>query len=244
MRGEHGIVAQRRRRRRGMTLMELLISIAIMMLVTAVMAPTMSGVLMLEQRAAARKIAMMFEQLHDEAALRNRTFRVAFDLERHVYTVEAGEAGVTIYTDPEAREAYEEREEEFVESLEPEERAEYLEHTRFQRFDDGQFSKEFELPPNTRFKMVYTPQYEEPVVPLEPGEKRDEDDEPRIAYSYMFASGFSEYTVVQLVDADDPEDGFTIVVDPLSGKVEFLTELIDQHDRFDFIPDEGPRLSQ
>jgi prepilin-type N-terminal cleavage/methylation domain-containing protein len=236
------------RARRGMTLLELLVSIGIMLMLTAVMVPTVSGVLMLEQRASARNIAILFEQLHDEAVLRNRTLRIAFDLDRHSYKVETGEAGVTIYTDPEARTAFEEREEDFVEQLDPEEREEYLKHVTFQAYEDGQFAKEVSLPPNTRFKMVYTPQYEEPVTPREADDKGkgkdDDDEEPRVVYSYLFANGFAEYTVVQLVDADDEESGYTIVVDPLSGKVEFVSELVDQHDRFEFIPDEGPRLSQ
>jgi type II secretory pathway pseudopilin PulG len=232
-----------------MTLLEVLISIAIMMLMTAVMVPTLSNVLALEQRNAARKLALMYEQLHDEAVLRNRTFRIAFDLDANKYTVESSDSRASIFTDPTARENYEEREKERLEDMEEEDRKDYLDNqAKFQKVGDGEFSKAFELPENTRFKMVYTPQYEEPVEPRDQGrrKRRGEEDEPNIAYSYLFANGFAEYTVIQIVEDDAlyDDEGFTIIVDPLSGKVEFVTELVDHHDRFDFIPDEGPQLPQ
>ncbi|MCA9689370.1 MAG: hypothetical protein KC636_07145 [Myxococcales bacterium] len=44
------------------------------------------------------------------------------------------------------------------------------------------------------------------------------------------------------VDEEDDDEGFTITVDPLSGRVDMVGELLDQHDRWAFLPDEGPDL--
>jgi hypothetical protein len=40
---------------------------------------------------AARQIAMTYAQLHDEAILRNRTYRIAYHLDEGYYEIESGE---------------------------------------------------------------------------------------------------------------------------------------------------------
>lgn len=232
-----------RRDRRGMTLLEVMVSVAIMLLFAGVLVASLDGVLLLEQRGAARRLALIYEQLHDEAVLRNKTFRVSFDVEEGSYEIEVGDANALIFTNPEDREEAEENERDKLADMSPEERKAYMERQGFATYSGDSFSGKIKLPGNTRFKSVYTPQYEEPVTPRERGERRDEDM-PRRAFSYIFANGFAEYTVIQIVDAEaeDDEDGFTITVDPLSGRVEFHSELVDHHDAFDYVPDEGPRL--
>lgn len=228
-----------RRMRRGMTLIEVMVAIVIILAVTAVMVPQLSTALMLQQRAAAREVALVYEQLHDDAILRNKTFRVAFNVTKGSWHVESGDPNALIFSNPEAREVFEERQDEMLEKMEPEERKAYQARQAFQKVDDGSYGGVFQLPKGTRFGSVYTPQYEEAVTP-----GRDDDDKkgPRMAYSYVFANGFSEYTVVQIVDEEDPDEGFTITVDPLSGRVVFHSELVDRHDAWSFLPEEGPRL--
>ncbi len=239
------------RSRRGMTLMEVMITVAVMLMVTAVMAPSISSYWMLEQRGAAQKIALLYEMLHDEAVLRNQTFRVVFDLDAGKWHVERGSAGAVIYATPEAREAAEERRTAKVEDMTPEQLAAWkAEHAQFDKVSDEQgWSKSFELPQNAHFKSVFTPQYAEPVVPTADQrasrkKKRDDDAGPQVAIatSYIFANGFAEYTVIQIVDKEDPTEGFTITVDPLSGRVQMVNELVDHEDAFDWLPDKPPSL--
>lgn len=240
----------RRRLRRGLTLLEVMITVAIMLLVTAVMVPSMSAYWMLEQRASAKEIALVYELLHDEAILRNETYRLVFDLDGGKWFVEKSTGAATIYASPEAREAAEERRAEKVEDMDPEElKAWKEEHASFQKIDgEHGLSKTFQLPQNTRFKSVFTPQYEEPVVPSaeqrSSGKKRSAEEraEAAIVASHIFPNGFVEYTVIQLVDVDDPESGFTITVDPMSGRVQLVAELLDQEDLWKWLPDEGPDL--
>ncbi|MFM2161403.1 MAG: hypothetical protein RLZZ383_915, partial [Pseudomonadota bacterium] len=73
-----------------MTLIELMVAIAIMLLFFGIMLPSLGGVLLLKQRQAARDLALIYARLHDEAILRNRTFRIAFHLDEGFYEVEMG----------------------------------------------------------------------------------------------------------------------------------------------------------
>lgn len=238
-----------RRARRGMTLIEIMVTIAIMLMVTAVMLPALSDAFMMQQRGAARKLALAFEQLHDEAILRNRTYRIAFNLDDHSWKVESGEPDVAVFDSDKARLLFEKHEKEALDALEPEQRATYMKaHASFSTPDDLQYADVIKLPENTHFKSIFTPQREEPVFPRGEGgakkSRKDDppDDEPLIVYSYVFANGSAEYTVVQLVDTEDASAGFTITVDPLSGRVDFHDELVDQKDLWRFLPDDGPRL--
>lgn len=232
-----------RRVRRGLTLLELLVAIALMLLMFAVLVPALSNIMMFEQRAAARELSMLYEQLHDEAILRNKSFRIEFDLLDHSYQVQEGSPEVLVFTDADARERFEEREEERLEEMGPLERKEYLEKQGFSSVEGRGLGGKVTLPENTRFRSVYTPQYEDPVEPPTEDELEDRNVVTK-AYSYVFSSGFAEAAVIQLVDVDDEDEGFTIVVDPLSGRIGFHTELIDHHDAFEDMPDEGPNLSQ
>ena len=45
-----------------------------------------------------------------------------------------------------------------------------------------------------------------------------------------------------MVDVDDVEEGYTIVVEPMSGRVRLLPKVIDQHDAFADVPNEGPTI--
>ena len=94
-----------------MTLMELLISIAIMLLMLAVVVPSMSTALMLEQHRAAKRISFIYAQLHDEAALRNQTLRLAYHVDEGFYDIEVGDPNSMIFEDAEKAEAGGEKEE-------------------------------------------------------------------------------------------------------------------------------------
>jgi hypothetical protein len=97
---------------------------------------------------------------------------------------------------------------------------------------------EVQLPSGMRFGGVYTPQYGELV---EPTGEDDEDDVLRVE-SYVMSNGFVEHTLIQLVDIDNPSDGYTIEVQPLSGIVKLHAEVLEPDDRLDFVPQEGPNL--
>ncbi len=231
-----------------MTLMELMVALAIMLLVTAVLMPSMDAAFMLQQRGAARRLALAFEALHDEAILRNRTYRIAFNLDDNTWKVEVADPDVAVFDNDKARLNFEANEKELLSKLKPEDQATYQkDHAAFAPPEGGEYDEVVHLPENSKFKSIFTPQREDPVTPRGEGSKRKKrddppDGEPLIVYSYVFANGSAEYTVVQIADATDDMDGFTITVDPLSGKVDFHDTLVDQKDMWRFLPDDGPRL--
>ena len=71
---------------------------------------------------------------------------------------------------------------------------------------------------------------------------KDEEELKTIAYSYVFANGFTEPTVVIITDAEDDKDGYTLQVEPLSGRVRLSGEIVDWKDTFGFLPDLPPQL--
>lgn len=226
------------RTREGFTILEVMVVIAIILAVVAVSIPALNAILSLDQRQAARDLALTYERLHDEAVLRNVTFRIAYHLDANYYEVEVGDPDTLIFDDPDRREAFEEELKDKLERYDPEEREAALrDEVRFETISTFH-KRKVELPASTAFGGVYTPQYEDIVRPT--GEEDPEDQV--VVYSYLFANGFAEPTVVQLVDADDDEEGFTIVVEPLSGRVRLETEVLDQHDVFRDVPERGPDL--
>ncbi len=227
-----------RRRRRGLSLLEIMVVIAIMLLLVGIFGMGLQRVLGLDQHRAAQKIAVTYQKLQDESVMRNRTYRIVYFLNEDRYIIEAGEPGALIAADPAAREEYEQQVQAKLALMDDEERQRWLRKNK-QPFESlGEGRMEVQLPAGVRFAGVYTPQYGELVEPT--GE--DDEDEVQRVESYVMSNGFIEHTLIQLVDIDDPDDGYTIEVQPLSGVVKLYAELLDPDERFQFVPDEGPNL--
>lgn len=226
-----------------MSLIEVLVVIAILIAMAAVAVPALQSVFMLEQRRAAQELCVTYERLHTEAVLRNKTFRIAYHLDDNFYEIQSGDAGLLIFSSAEARERYEESSEERLENMTEEELRELKSKEDF-KTAEGAYQAKVKLPDHTRFAGVYTPQYETMRRPGDKGDVETEDggEVQNIVYSYVFANGFTEPTVIQMVSADDAEDGYTIEIEPLSGRVRLHPDLIDYRDSFGFIPEDGPSL--
>lgn len=234
--------------RRGLSLMEVMVVIAIVLGLTAVLIPGTRSLLELNQRSAARKLALQLERFHDEAVMRNRSFRFTFYLDEDRYAIEAGEPGALISASPEDRERYEKEVKDKLDDMTDEQKAAWK-HTNRQPFEllEVAGKMEVELPRGVKFGGVYTPQYGRMIRPgdkLEGMGKGDKgDDEPLKVFSYVMNTGLSEHAVIWLVDAGDPTDGWTIEVEPLSGVIRMYGDLVDPTDAFGFVPTSGPTLS-
>jgi len=97
------------------------------------------------------------------------------------------------------------------------------------------------LPEGTEFLWVQTAQYRDPVTAN--SSPPEEIEEESIAYSMIFPNGMMEPTLIRVVDSDDQDDGVTIMVEPLSGRVEIVEEELELEDWLDWLPDEGPELT-
>lgn len=242
--------------RAGVTLLEIMVVMAILAVVMALAIPAVSNTLALQQTGFSNELANTYRFLRDEAAMRNVTFRIVYDLDQQTYTIEAGDPNTLIFTNPEDLQEFEEEQldkmsaytENELEEADPDnEELQRLLEKRFSGMEDDALNTTVQVPGGSVISWVYTPQYGEEGVEME----RDLRDDPealeelkpedrRIAYSYIFPNGFVEHTVIRVHDDDDPEDGITIEVEPLSGRVLTHDALIDPEDSMDWLPDEGP----
>jgi len=237
-------------RRQAMTLIEIVVVIAVLGLIALVSMPALNAIFDLQQRASAREIAQTYTWLVDEAALRNATFRVAFDLDRGTWKVEVGDPNTVVFASPEEREEADEalREQmkrytarEIEEGRGPEPDA----LSRFEGLSDPSFTTGESLPDGVRFDYVWTPQYGEVGLRPDPDFKPDDEDSeasPNIAYSYIFSDGTAEHTLIRIVDVDDESQGYTVEIEPSSGRVQLHTEAVAPGDTMAWLPREGPGL--
>jgi len=218
-----------------------MVVVAIIIAMIVMVVPGVYYVFKLDQRAAAQKMATTLQLLRDEATLRNVTFRLSFHLDEKYMEIEVGDPNTLIFDNPDARLEYEAQHADKLTrgSKDPGEEGEDPSATTFSKLTD-KFHKRMDLPSGLRFGGVYTPQYGEFVQPS--GDDEVDSEDAKIVYSYVFANGFSEHTVIHLVDENDPESGFTIEIEPLSGRAHVSPELRDYDERLSFIPDEGPDL--
>lgn len=237
------------RARRGITLIEVMVVMAIMLILVAVLVPGMSSILELRRREGARQLAATFERLHDESVMRNLSFRVTFYLDEHKYTIEPGKPGALIAAGPEEREKFEQDLQSKLRFMNPEEREAWLRNAE-QPFESMQGGRTItvNLPAGVQFGGFYTPQYGRVIRPGEvldgertEGAELSDEQETLKVYSYVMNTGYAEHTLVWLTEAGEPNDGWTVEVEPLSGAVKLHGELLEPSD-FAWLPEEGPKL--
>lgn len=230
--------------KRGITLIEMMVVMAVIAVVIAVGAPVLSSVFDLQQRGAAKTLADAYRLLQTEAMLRNVTFRMAYNLDRSTWSVEVGDPSALIFTDPRSREEWEEEQQRKLKRFTKKELEEGQANDiidqggRFSGLDVPGFPTKGALPDSCRFAYVYTPQYGEPVTPSE--EMPEEREDERVVYSHIFPDGTMEFTVVRIVDIDDPADGYTVEVEPFSGQVRLETDETSIGASLAWIPSEAP----
>jgi prepilin-type N-terminal cleavage/methylation domain-containing protein len=234
--------------RRGMTLMEILVALAIIIGIMSISVPTLYNVLALEQHAVTRQLATTIAFLRDEATLRGVTFRLAFDLDAGTWKVQAGSPDATIFATPEEREAWErdiqDRMARYTQrEIEEGAADEILDQTgRFDELPGVVLDTVQELPGGTRFAWIWTSQWEEPVTPSAVPPEDPADD--KIVYLYIFPDGQLEAAVLRLVSEDDPDEGYSLVVEPLTGRIQMESEEIEPETLFAWLPLEAPELPE
>lgn len=232
--------------RRGITLIEIMVVLAIMGVVGAAAVPSLQAVFDLEQRGAAKELVDTYRLLQTEAVLRNVSFRVAFNLDQRKWYIEVGDPSALVFSDPETREKYERERQDQLKRFSKQERESGAAQSalggdgKFQTLNTPLFTTQHELPANTMFAYVYTPQYGEPVRPSDEPPESSEDE--RVVYSHIFPDGTMEYTIVRIVDSYDPADGYSIEVEPFSGDVRLEDDEQEIGANQRWIPSEGPSI--
>jgi Tfp pilus assembly protein PilE len=221
-----------------MTLTEIMVVLVIAIILLGVLVPSLTSFFLLDQHRAAKELALLYEQLHDEAVMRNVTFRIEYDLAAGTYQVQAAESGALIFDNARARQEWAEAEERRQRNMSEEELAAHKRRQANFAKLEARFKTDFKLPSGTVFGGFYTPQYEEMV------HLRDLDEDNPKVWSYVFPNGQSEHTVIWIgTEGEEEQDGYTIEVEPLSGAVKLHGRLIEWDESYDFVPDEAPDLA-
>ena len=233
---------------RGMTLIEIVVVIAIMGLVAVVAAPTLSGVFALKQQAAVNELGQTYIWLQEEASLRNVSFRIAFNLDRHTWKIEMGDPEAVVFASAEEAKEYQAEKKRkmrrYTKRRAKEEGIDLEEELgSFEQFDDPALKSEHQLPDGISFLFVYTPQYTDKGV--RPNrDMPDEAEDEAIAYSHIFSDGTVEHTIIRIVEGRGDQvfedEGYSLEVDPLGGRITMTDEEIDPRKALSWLPDEGP----
>ena len=153
------------------------------------------------------------------------------NLDRNTWKVEQGDPSSLIFSTPEEAEEFRD-----------EQRAQMRRFTKRQiesgevdiaedpspigAIEDPRFNTKQTLPEGLQFAFVYTPQYGEDGV--EPNNDLPDDPEDEaIAHIHVFPDGTAEHTVIQIVEVDDSDVGYSLEMEPMGGTVRFLSDIID-----------------
>ncbi len=106
------------RDRQGLTLIELIVVITIVAVVLLVAIPSVGSWLGGDVRKAAREMGSVMQAAYDECALQHVPMRIAYNLDKHAYWVEAATGDVRLFQNQKAREDWLEDEEDRAEEIE------------------------------------------------------------------------------------------------------------------------------
>jgi len=209
------------KRAAGFTLLEIVVSLAVVGLVLGVVISRMDTMLDLEMKSASNKLAATMRYLYNKAATEGLYIRLVLDIENNAYWVEATTDPFVISAGEEL-EAGDDREDE--EKGEAEEGAE---EEAMEEFEEGEGGEEgvYRIKPS---KPVFTQVESYLLKPTKlPGSVQFKDvyvEHSRTGVSggqesvYFFPNGYVEYAIVNLKDEDD-EVNYSLETNPISGRV-------------------------
>lgn len=205
--------------RRGFTLLEIIVSIAVISLILGVAISRMDTMLEWDMKKASGKLASTMRYLYNKAATEGLYIKLVLDFEEQVYWVEATTDPFVLSTGEEEvaskrggffdRKPEEGEEAEAAEGEIPEEGSEedYAIKPKKPTFTkvDSYLLKPTKLPGTVFFKDVYV-EHERGAV------------DSGKAEIYFFPNGMVEHAVVNLRD-DDDETNYSVETNPISGRV-------------------------
>ena len=195
-----------RGKRRGFTLIEMLLVIGLMAFIFAIMIPGVNVSIRAAIQNSGREMASTVRAAYDEAVLKGRVFRVVFDLDKQQYWVEQGPHNLSLQTD-------EQREEDSrKDSKRTEEERKAVKRPVFGLAKDVTRDKR-SLPSGVKFTDVITPQFKKGAT-------------AGLAAVHVFPHGFMEKLIIHLKDTSD--HSMTLIADPVSGKTRVLNGLVNE----------------
>ena len=173
----------------GFTLIEILGVLLLITIIMGLAVPAVRSQYKYYIRASARKLAATYAYLYNEAVLKQRTYRIVYDLDAKKYWIESAAGALLISTSPE------EEEKDLKEGEVPS-------GPQFRK-EEGALAKETKLGKGVSFKDILLPRYSEPIT-------------AGIAYTYILPQGYIEETWVHFEDLQG--QNYTITVNPVTGR--------------------------
>jgi prepilin-type N-terminal cleavage/methylation domain-containing protein len=232
--------------RRGLTLIELVVVMAVIALIAVMGVPALNTILGIEQHSAIKEIGQTLTWLQEEAAMRNVAFRMEINLDRNKWKVEVGEPNTLIFATPDEAEQHRENIKDKMKRYSKRQLESGMvdlgeDPSNFSTLDNSIFTTSKSLPPGLQFAFVYTPQYGNDGI--EPhNEPPDDPEEDHIAHIHIFPDGTAEHTVIRVINIEDEEDGYSLEMEPLGGGISMTEDIIDPEDSLRWLPDEGPTI--
>lgn len=198
----------RKARARGFTLLEIVVSIAVIALMLGVVVSRMDTMMEWDMKKASSKLASTMRYLYNKAATEGLFIRLILDFEENTYWVEATTDPFVIAAGEEdERKKKRVAEEGAAEGVEEGEEGDYAIKPQKPVFTqvDSYLLKPTKLPSSVFFKDVYV---EHLKMPVDAGK----------AEIYFFPNGMVEYAIINLRD-DDDETNYSLETSPISGRV-------------------------
>ena len=192
---------------RGFTLIEVLITVAVIGVMALAAAPAVNSFTGANARSAASEIAGASRYLFDTAALRHQTCRMVLDMDHQEWWAECTQAGPgnrrgqpVMGKDGVAEDDDAERARGFSDEPDAEKRR-FLSRARFAEFKDRQVQKR-KLKGSTAFEKVWTPRNRDPQTKGK-------------AYVYFYPQGQADRAQIPVSDGGNV---YTVVTQPLTGR--------------------------
>ncbi len=194
--------------KRGFTLFEVMIVIALIGLISIFAIPTVSSYFRISLNTVARQIATVIKDAYNSTVVSGNVNRLVYDLEGHKYWVEQGPPTTMLDT---------------AETKEKEERRKRFGGEEAEKRPSGfglnkiVTRKKISLPTGVMFEDVVTQQSKDPLI-------------NGTAYTHFFPHGIVERTIIHLKDSADHH--FSLVISPITGRTELYENYIDAKKAF------------
>jgi prepilin-type N-terminal cleavage/methylation domain-containing protein len=195
---------------RGFTLIEMLIVVLLIVLISALVIPSVSSYFQISMNSAVRDIASAVKECSNSTMLTGRVYRMVYDIKKNEYWAESGPPNVVL--DTEASKEKAERRKRYARPSD-----DTAPPTSDFTMDKTITRKKVDLPRGVEIVDVMNQQTKEPV-------------KEGSAYTHFFPQGLTEQTIVHLQDSSGHKA--SLVIAPLAGKTDVYDHYVTMEEAF------------
>lgn len=192
----------------GFSIVEVLITVALILLITAIYVPQINFSLKESLNDTIREISSSLKEAYSATLVTRNVHRLVYDMDQKAFWVESGPPEFLLHNEK-TLEAEENRLKWITKDKKP--------PPQF-KIETSITRKKYELPRGIVFKDVVTEISNKPVT-------------EGTVYTHIFPHGLAERTVIHLADKNDNQ--ITLVILPLLGQIKILEGYVKKEDAFD-----------